>query len=90
VRRNSVRYEIRVVDSARKQLDKLSADVRERILHSLFDLEKEPRPVNSRKLKGHRGEYRLRIGDYRVIYEIDNRNKGLVVLKCMHRREIYK
>lgn len=46
VRRNSVRYEVRVVDSAHKQLDKLSGDVKERVLHSLFDLEEEPRPVN--------------------------------------------
>jgi len=90
VRRNSVRYEVRVVDSARKQLDKLSADAKGRILPSLFDLEKEPRPVNCKKLKGPRGEYRLRIGDYRVIYEIDDRNKVLVILKCMHRREIYR
>jgi len=90
VRRDSVRYEIRVVASAHKQLDKLSPEVREQILHRLFDLEREPRPVNSRKLKGHRGEYRLRIGDYRVIYEIDDRNKVLIVLKCMHRGEIYR
>jgi mRNA interferase RelE/StbE len=90
VRRNSVRYEIRVVASAHKQLDKLSADVKERILRSLFNLEKEPRPANSKKLKGHRGEYRLRIGDYRVIYEIDDGNKVLIVLKCMHRGEIYR
>ena len=64
MKRKSVKYEVRIVTSAHKQLDKLSADVRERILHGLFDLEKEPRPANSRKLKGHQNEYRLRVGGY--------------------------
>jgi len=90
MRRDSPKYEIRVVASAHKQLDKLSVGVRERILRSLFGLEKDPRPLNSKKSKSHQSEYRLRIGDYRVIYEIDDKNKVLIVLKCMHRREIYR
>lgn len=52
MKRKSVKYEVRMVTSAHKQLDKLSGDVKEQVFRSLFNLEKEPRPVNLRKLKG--------------------------------------
>lgn len=83
-------YEIRITPSAYRQLKKLPDFVKDRIVDKVFLLEKDPKPQNSKKLSGWTSLYRLRIGDYRVIYEVHNSQKSVVILKCMHRREIYR
>jgi len=59
------------------------------VKRKILSLPGDPRPPGCRKLKGHEG-WRIRIGDYRVIYEIDDSQKTITVLVIGHRREIYR
>ncbi len=75
--------------SVQKQLDRLPAEVVERILARLAALESNPRPNDVKKLNGRTG-WRVRLGDYRVIYEIRDRELQILVITVGHRREIYR
>ncbi len=81
-------YTVELTLSAQKQLSKLSNIIAERIEESLLELEENPRPVGCKKLKG-RTAYRIRIGDYRAIYTINDTVLTVIVIKIGHRREVY-
>ena len=75
--------------SVQKELDRLPDDVVRRILTRLAQLETDQRPTDVKKLKG-REAWRIRVGDYRVIYEIQDRQLQILVITIGHRREIYR
>ena len=85
-----MKYEVEVTNSARRQIERLPKEMQSRILTRLLELENNPRPEDSLKLKGFKDTHRIRIGNYRAIYEIHDKDKVVVILKCMHRREIYR
>lgn len=66
-------YQVIIKRAAEKELDSLSAQVSERIIKHLLSLEENPRPQGIKKLQGEDG-FRLRVGDYRVLYTIDDRS----------------
>ncbi|MDB9493895.1 type II toxin-antitoxin system RelE/ParE family toxin [Spirulina subsalsa CS-330] len=82
-------YQINILRHAQKSLSKLPQDEYERIKETIQLLATTPRPNGSRKLTGREG-WRLRVGDYRVIYEIDDPQKTITVLSIGHRCEIYR
>ena len=82
-------YQVVLKHSAEKELGALQAAIHERIIGRLLALEENPRPAGSKKLQGQEG-YRLRVGDYRVLYTIDDKNKQVIVLAVGHRREVYR
>ncbi len=84
-----MRYTVVLPKSVQKELDRLSSEVRERVLARLAELEGQPRPPDVKKLKG-RNAWRIRVGDYRVIYEIHDRELRVVVVTVGHRREVYR
>ena len=57
---------------------------------SIQNLTSEPRPSSSRKLTGSENSHRLRVGAYRVLYQIDTRAKNVTIYAVGHRREIYR
>jgi mRNA interferase RelE/StbE len=61
-----------------------------RILEAIESLAENPFPVQSKKLKGSESSYRLRVGDYRVIYQVDQENKTVVIYHIRHRKGAYK
>jgi len=69
-------------------MDRLPAAVHKRISRRILTLEDNPRFRGAKKLSG-REEYRLRIGDYRVLYTIDDKNGVVIIFAVGHRREIY-
>ena len=73
---------------AQKQLDKLPDNIAEPIIEAILDLEENPRPVGSKKLIGLDG-YRVRIGNYRVIYDIFDSLLIVDVIALGHRKDIY-
>ena len=75
--------------SVQKELDRLSPEVAGRILRRLGELEANPRPSDVKKLKG-RDAWRIRVGEYRAIYEIRDRVRQIVVITVGHRREVYR
>ena len=82
-------YQVILSKSVQKELDRLPDDLATRILARLAALETNPRPADVKKLKG-RDAWRIRVGDYRVIYEIHDRQLEILVITVGHRREIYR
>jgi mRNA interferase RelE/StbE len=85
-----MRYQVVIPKPVQKQLDSLSDTVRERIVKRIVILKDNPRPRGRVKLKGYESEYRIRIGDYRVRYEIRDQESIVLLLHCGHRRDIYR
>ncbi|MFQ5421841.1 MAG: type II toxin-antitoxin system RelE/ParE family toxin [Anaerolineae bacterium] len=75
---------------AQRQWHRLPANTQARIGKALLALEEEPRPSSVVKLKGAVNRWRIRVGNYRVIYRIDDDEKLVVVLVVAHRREVYR
>ena len=83
-------YRVVVERAAEKDLRRLPLDVRFRVANALRSLANDPRPVGSRKLAGTKHDWRIRVGDYRVIYEIADSIKVVRVYRIRHRREAYR
>jgi mRNA interferase RelE/StbE len=84
-----MKYRVILSRSARKQLERLSGETETRILARLAELESNPRPSGCKKLT-HRDAWRIRVGDYRVIYEIHYKVLQVIVVTVGHRREVYR
>ena len=82
-------YQIRFKPSAAKELAKLPQDVQRRIAPAIEGLATDPRPPGVEKLTGT-DAWRIRVGDYRVVYAIEGRALVVLVLHIGNRREIYK
>ncbi len=82
-------YQIVLAPSAARQLRKFDPDIRRRIQAVLELLAENPRPPAATQLVGGAGEWRVRTGDYRVIYEIDDGRLLILVLRMGHRRDVY-
>lgn len=82
-------YKIEVRDTARKQILKIPPPHFQRIKVCINDLEQNPRPAGAIKLKGETG-YRVRVGDYRILYEIDDAAQLVIIYRVKHRREVYR
>jgi mRNA interferase RelE/StbE len=82
-------YTVRLKKSAEKELDSLPASVQARILAALEALANNPRPDGCQKLKGSENTYRVRVGDYRIIYEIHDGQLLIYVLRIADRKDAY-
>ena len=82
-------YQIEITRGARAELEALPRDVQRRIDVAVSALATEPRGPGAVKLTG-RDEYRVRVGDYRVIYSIDDAGHRVVVQRIRHRRDVYR
>jgi len=83
-------YEILLVKQAEKDLKNLPIQIFDRVITAIKDLSSNPRPSGCLKLKNLSQDYRIRVGDYRIIYEIDNKNQIVKVMRVRHRRESYR
>jgi mRNA interferase RelE/StbE len=82
-------YTVLILPSAQKQLNKLPTAIATRIEDKMMELGEDPRPPGCKKLKG-REAWRIRIGDYRLIYEINDGRLIVTVITIGHRREVYQ
>ena len=76
--------------SARKDLEALSAKTQDRILATIERLRAEPRPHGCKKLIGADNSYRIRVGDYRVVYEVYDREVRILIVRVRHRKDAYQ
>lgn len=83
-----MKYTLQVVPSAQRQFRKLAPQLQDRIAPKLINLGHRPHPFGSQKLRDTH-YYRIRIGDYRIIYSIDDAHKVIKILDVAHRREVY-
>ncbi|MDO5629300.1 MAG: type II toxin-antitoxin system RelE/ParE family toxin [Mobilicoccus sp.] len=83
-------YRIELSPAATRQLRKLDPSARRRVQAAIELLAQEPRPSGAKKLAGGAGEWRVRTGDYRIVYEVHDGVLLILVLAVGHRREIYR
>ncbi len=83
-------YEIQWKHTAEKDLRGIDRQFISRILDVINSLSDDPFPSQHRKLQGSESSYRIRIGDYRVIYQTDIENKIIVIYHVRHRKDIYR
>jgi mRNA interferase RelE/StbE len=84
------KYAVRFARSARKELENLPAHAASRILEKIESLAENPRLRGTIKLQGRGNFWRARVGDYRVIYSIDDSTKVVDVSVIRHRRDVYR
>jgi mRNA interferase RelE/StbE len=84
-----LKYKVQIVSAAEKEMDKLSTLTHARISRRILLLEDNPRPRSAKKLRGQE-EYRIRVGDYRVLYTIDDHSYLVTIFAVGHRREVYR
>jgi mRNA interferase RelE/StbE len=82
-------YTIYILRRAQNELARLPGGAYERVRDAIRVLGQDPRPRGSLKLRG-REAWRIRVGDYRVIYEIDDRQRSVIVVHVGHRRNVYR
>ncbi len=82
-------YRLSILRRAQKELADLPTGARERVRDHIRQLADEPRPVGASKLTG-RPAWRLRVGDYRVVYEVRDGEREVVVVHIGHRRDVYR
>lgn len=85
----SSRYEVELSEVAKKDLAGLQPQIQNRVRLAFRILSNNPRPPLSVKLKGRSG-YRIRVGDYRIIYEIFDKKVIILIMRIGHRRKVYK
>ena len=83
-------YEIAFASSAKREFRDLATDVIERIRPRIRELANDPRPPGCKKLHGYKDRWRIRIGDYRVVYTINDVARTVDVTRIAHRREVYE
>ncbi|MFV2197378.1 type II toxin-antitoxin system RelE family toxin [Nocardiopsis sp. LOL_012] len=83
-----IHYTVDIKSSARKEIRRLDGPVRQRIIKAIEGLAGDPRPDGCKKLKAKDG-YRIRVGDYRVVYTVDDSRITVVVVKVGARGDVY-
>lgn len=83
-------YELIISPSAEKEMDRLPARDRRRIVAGLEGLREEPRPPGCAKLHGTDGLWRIRVGQYRVVYTIQDEALVVLVVRVAHRKDVYR
>lgn len=82
-------YRVELTRAAERDLRGLSRDVLRRVDRKIQALANDPRPHGAKKLEGSANTYRVRVGDYRILYEIEDAAILVLVVRVGHRREIY-
>ncbi|SMO43350.1 type II toxin-antitoxin system RelE family toxin [Gracilimonas mengyeensis] len=85
-----MRWEIQIERKAQKALKKISEPYKSNIIEAIDELAKNPRPSSCTKLKGVDNLWRIRISDYRVVYQIKDDRLLILIIRIGHRRDIYE
>ncbi|MDY6786105.1 MAG: type II toxin-antitoxin system RelE/ParE family toxin [Cyanobacteriota bacterium] len=88
--KEEIEYTLCFKNSAAKEFRRLPKDIKQRVGIAIEQLRFHPRPDGVTKLKGDENLYRIRIGDYRAVYEIDDSEKALRITRVRHRRDVYQ
>ena len=83
-------YEVLIERTAERELKSLPTNLFDRIVTRIKALAVTPRPSGCHKLAGSKNAWRIRIGDYRVVYEIDDARQRVRIFRVRHRREVYR
>lgn len=87
---NGVAYAVEVTSAAARQIVKLPQSERPKIWQKINALADNPRPPGVEKLSGAKDAYRIRVGNYRIVYTVDDSVTVVTVTRVAHRREVYR
>lgn len=82
-------YVVEVKPSARKELEDLPNNVLARAVRKMESLGENPRPAGCKKLKAYQDVWRIRVGDWRILYIVDDGTRLVSITRIAHRREVY-
>ena len=82
-------YKVKLSNKAVKELDKIDFQIVKKLFDKMKNLENNPMPVGSIKLKGENAD-RIRLGNYRIIYEVIEHSKQVLIYKVAHRKDVYR
>ena len=85
-----LKYSLEIRRSAQRELDALDDALFTRIDRKILALADDPRPPGCRKLKGYKDQWRVRVGDWRMVYIIDDAARLVSIMRIAHRREVYE
>jgi mRNA interferase RelE/StbE len=83
-------YSITISPHAKSDIDSLDKPIKRRVGAAIETLADNPHPTGSKKLQGKDDTWRIRVGDYRILYDIKNKELVILVVKVGHRREVYR
>jgi mRNA interferase RelE/StbE len=83
-------YRVLIERGAEKDLSRLTSEIHKRVIEAIQDLATNPCPPGCRKLAGSKSDWRVRVGDYRVIYEVADQIRVVRIDRIRHRREVYR
>ena len=83
-------YEVLLSKTSRKQLATLPTVIHDKIIEDISFLSSVPRPAGCKKLKGYKNAYRIRVGNYRIIYEIVDKELRILVIAIGNRKDVYE
>ena len=83
-------YQIKISTRTRHKLNRLNSEINERIVSAIASLTENPRPVGCRKIEGVNNQWRIRVGEYRIIYSVDDLSKEVLINHIGHRRDVYR
>lgn len=83
-------YQVEITKTAVKERKKLGNTTRMRIDLALLNLKENSRPPGAIKLTGSQNDWRIRVGDYRILYEIDEKGRLITIWRIAHRRHVYR
>lgn len=84
------RYRIEISQSAERQLKKLQGDDQRRVVKAMLALTEDPHPKGSRKLTGYDNVFRVRAGQFRILYSVSGRKLIIIILKIGQRKDVYR
>ena len=83
-------YRVFLERGVEKDLSRLSSEIHDRVVAAIQALANKSAPAGCRKLAGSKNDWRVRVGDYRVVYEIADQTRVVRVNRVRHRREVYR
>ncbi len=83
-------YTVKIANRAQKELKKVSPPYQNKIVKAIKELASNPMPAGVKKLKGQINQYRVRVADYRIIYEVHGTEMIILVVKVGHRKSVYQ
>ncbi len=85
-----MKYIIEVTKATKRDLNKIPEDFLKRIDKKILSLANDPYPHDAKKIKGMDDLYRVRVGDYRILYLIENEKLVILIVRIRHRKDVYK
>jgi mRNA interferase RelE/StbE len=84
------RYKVEFASAVLRNLEKLPSKISHKLVEVAESLGETPYPIGTKKMIGNEGLWRIRVGDYRIVYKVEGHRLVVLIVKIGHRREVYR